>query len=311
MCLRGVYLTRMAKMPFALRARYDWKLRTRSLPLGERTVLMGVLNTTPDSFSDGGAFDSPATAIEHGLQMLEDGADIVDIGGESTRPGKHKPVSIREEINRVLPVLKGILRHRPDAVLSIDTYNSQTATAALEAGAEIVNDVSGFLWDEAMAQVCVGARCGVVLMHTRGRPEEWRALPPLEPGQVVPHVVRTLQQRLDEALKAGIEQEQIVLDPGFGFGIIADQNYSLLSDLDELTSLGQPLLAGVSRKGFLGKTLSPLYKGKDVPADRRGNASLAAVTATILAGAHLVRVHDVRPSREAAAIADAILAASS
>ncbi len=301
----------MAKMPFALRARCDWKLRTRSLPLGERTVLMGVLNTTPDSFSDGGAFDSPAAAIEHGLQMFEDGADIVDIGGESTRPGMRKPVGIREEIDRVIPVLKGILRHRPEAILSIDTHKSQTATAALEAGAEIVNDVSGFLWDESMAQVCVGARCGVVLMHTRGRPEEWHALPPLEPDQVVPQVRRVLHQRLDEALKAGMEQEQIVLDPGFGFGIIADQNYSLLASLDELTRLGQPLLAGVSRKGFLGKTLSPLYKGKDVPADRRGNASLAAVTATILAGAHLVRVHDVRPSREAAAIADAILAASS
>jgi dihydropteroate synthase len=307
MCLRGVYLTRMAKMPFALRARCDWKLRTRALPLGERTVVMGVLNTTPDSFSDGGAFDSPAAAIEHGLRMFEDGADIVDIGGESTRPGKHKQVGIREEIDRVLPVLKGILRHRPGAILSVDTYKSQTAAAALEAGAEIVNDVSGFLWDESMAQVCAGARCGVVLMHTRARPEEWHALPPLDPHQVVPIVKVALQRRLDEALKGGIEQEQIVLDPGFGFGIIAGQNYSLLAGLDELTSLGRPLLAGVSRKSFLARTLSSLYKGKDVPADRRGNASLAAVTATILAGAHLVRVHDVRPSREAAAIADAIL----
>jgi len=297
-------------MPFASRARSDWKLRTRSLPLGERTVVIGVLNTTPDSFSDGGAFDSPAAAIEHGLQMLEDGADIVDIGGESTRPGKRKPVGIREEINRVLPVLKGILRHHPEAILSIDTYKSQTAAASLDAGAQIVNDVSGFLWDEAMAQVCLGARCGVVLMHTRGRPEEWHALPPLNPNQVVPQVRQALHQRLEQALKAGIERERIVLDPGFGFGIIADQNYSLLAGLDELSGLGQPLLAGVSRKGFLGKTLSPLYNGVDVPVDRRANASLAAVTATILAGAQLVRVHDVRPTREAAAIADAILAAS-
>ena len=300
----------MSKMPFASRARSDWKLRTRSLPLGERTVVIGVLNTTPDSFSDGGAFDSPAAAIEHGLQMLEDGADIVDIGGESTRPGKRKPVGIREEINRVLPVLKGILRHHPEAILSIDTYKSQTAAAALEAGAQIVNDVSGFLWDEAMAQVCLGARCGVVLMHTRGWPEEWHALPPLNPNQVVPQVRQALHQRLEQALKAGIERERIVLDPGFGFGIITDQNYSLLAGLDELSGLGQPLLAGVSRKGFLGKTLSPLYNGVDVPVDRRANASLAAVTATILAGAQLVRVHDVRPTREAAAIADAILAAS-
>jgi dihydropteroate synthase len=301
MCLRGVYLTRMARMPFALRTRRDWKLRTRALPLGKRTVVMGVLNTTPDSFSDGGSFDSPAAAIEHGLRMFEDGADIVDIGGESTRPGKHKRVGIREEIDRVIPVMEGILRHRPGAILSIDTYKSQTAKAALEAGAEIVNDVSGFLWDESMAQVCAGARCGVVLMHTRGRPEEWHALPPLKPDQVVPSVMEALQQRLDAALKAGIDREQIVLDPGFGFGIIAGENYALLAGLEKLTSLGYPLLAGVSRKGFL---------GKDVPTDRRGNASLAAVTATILGGAHLVRVHDVRPSREAAVVADTILAAS-
>src|SRR6201996_4362330 len=233
MCLRGVYLTRMTEMPFALRARCDWKLRTRTLPLGERTMLMGVLNTTPDSFSDGGAFQDPAAAIEHGLQMLEEGADIVDIGGESTRPGKHKPVGAREEIDRVLPVLKGILRHRPDAILSIDTYKSETAKAALEAGAEIVNDVSGFLWDESMAHVCAGARCGVVLMHTRGRPEEWRGLPPLGPNPVVLQPRQALQERLDKALVAGMERERIVLDPGFGFGIIADENYSLLAGLAE------------------------------------------------------------------------------
>ena len=300
----------MTEMPFALRARSDWKLRTRSLPLGERTAVVGVLNTTPDSFSDRGAFHAPAAAIEHGLQMFEEGADIVDVGGESTRPGRHKSVTVREEIDRVVPVLNGILRHQPDAILSIDTYNSQTATAALQVGAEIVNDVSGFSWDEAMAQVCAGAGCGVVLMHTRGRPEEWHALPPLGQSHVVPHVRQALRLRLEQAGKAGIERDRIVLDPGFGFGIMADENYSLIAGLHELTSLGQPLLAGVSRKGFLGKALSRLYKGVDVPVDRRGNASLAAVTATILAGAHLVRVHDVRPSREAAAIADAILAAS-
>ena len=135
--------------------------------------------------------------------MFEEGADIVDIGGESTRPGKRKPVGIREEIDRVLPVLEGILRHRPQAILSIDTYKSQTAAAALAAGAEIVNDVSGFLWDEAMAQVCAAASCGVVLMHTRGRPEEWHALPALDPKQVVPQVRHALQQRLEQALEVG------------------------------------------------------------------------------------------------------------
>jgi dihydropteroate synthase len=300
----------MAEMPFGLRSRCNWKLRTRSLPLGERTVVMGVLNTTPDSFSDGGAFSTPAAGIEYSLAMFEEGADIVDIGGESTRPGKRRPVSVQEEIDRVIPVVEGVLRHRPDAILSIDTYKAQTAASALAAGVEIVNDVSGFLWDEEMSSVCVAVGCGVVLMHTRGRPEEWRTLPPLQQKEVVPLVMRGLRQRLQGALDAGVERERIVLDPGFGFGIILEQNYALLAGLEELSGLGQPLLAGVSRKAFLGRTLSPLYQGVDAPAGRRGSASLAAVTAAILAGAQLVRVHDVRPSREAATIADAILAAS-
>jgi dihydropteroate synthase len=300
----------MAEMPFPLRSRYDWKLRTRSLPLGERTIVMGVLNTTPDSFSDGGAFSTPAAGIEYALAMFEDGADIVDIGGESTRPGKRRPVIVQEEIDRVIPVVEGVLRHRADAILSIDTYKAPTAASALTAGVEIVNDVSGFLWDQEMARVCAAASCGVVLMHTRGRPEEWRTLPALQQKEVAPLVRQGLHQRLQEALEAGIERERIVLDPGFGFGILLDQNYALLAGLEELSSLGQPLLAGVSRKTFLGRTLSQLYQGVDAPVGRRGNASLAAVTAGILAGAQLVRVHDVRPSREAAAIADAILAAS-
>jgi dihydropteroate synthase len=300
----------MAEMPFPLRSRCDWKLRTRSLALGERTVVMGVLNTTPDSFSDGGAFSTPAAGIEYALAMFEEGADIVDIGGESTRPGKRRPVTVQEEIDRVVPVVEGVLRHRPDAILSIDTYKGQTAAAALAAGVEIVNDVSGFSWDEEMSSVCVATGCGAVLMHTRGRPEEWRTLPPLQQKDVVPLVRRGLQERLQGALEAGVAPERIVLDPGFGFGIILEQNYALLAGLEELSGLGQPLLAGVSRKTFLGRTLSPLYRGVDAPVGRRGSASLAAVTAAILAGAQLVRVHDVRPSREAAAIADAILAAS-
>jgi len=296
-------------MPFALRSPCDWKLRTRSLPLGERTLLMGVLNTTPDSFSDGGLFAAPAAAIEHTLAMFEEGADIVDIGGESTRPGKHTPVGMQEEIDRVLPVLEGVLHARPDSILSVDTYKAETAAAALRSGVEIVNDVSAFLWDAAMPRVCAAAGCGVVLMHTRGRPEEWHKLPDLQPNQVVPHVKAALQECLKRAQNEGIARERIVLDPGFGFGIILEQNYSLLAGLEDLAALGQPLLAGVSRKKFLGRTLAPLYNGVDAPVGMRGSASLAAVTATILAGAHLVRVHDVRESREVAAIADAILAA--
>jgi dihydropteroate synthase len=293
-------------MPFAKRSCYDWKLRTQSLPLGKRTLVMGILNTTPDSFSDGGAFATHARAIEHALAMLEDGADIVDIGGESTRPGKRQPLSIQEEIDRVLPVLEGVLRHRPESILSIDTYKSATAAAALDAGAQIVNDVSGFSWDEAMARVCAAAGCGVVLMHLRGRPEQWEELP--EP--LVSLVMQELQQRLDHARLAGIGRERIILDPGFGFGKAFDRNYFLLVGLEEFSRLGQPLLAGVSRKAFLGRTLAPLNRGVDAPVERRRTASLAAVTAAVLAGAHLVRVHDVRLAREAAAIADAVLLAA-
>jgi dihydropteroate synthase len=271
---------------------------------------MGVLNMTPDSFSDGGGFTTHASAIEHALAMFGEGADIIDVGGESTRPGKHEPVSIPEEIDRVVPVLEGVLRHRPGSILSVDTYKAETAVAALRAGAEIVNDVSGLLWDRAMAQVCAAAGCGVVLMHTRGRPEEWHALPAMDSRQVVPQVIQELAERLHAALKAGIERERIVLDPGFGFGKAYDRNYSLLAGLTELSSLGQPLLVGVSRKGFLARTLAPLYEGVDAPVERRSDASLAAATAAILAGADLVRAHDVRSTREAALVADAVLEAA-
>jgi dihydropteroate synthase len=217
-------------MPFATRSRCDWKLRTQSLPLGKRTLVMGVLNTTPDSFSDGGAFTTHAAAIEHALAMFDDGADIVDIGGESTRPGKREPVGIPQEIDRVIPVLEGVLRHRPESILSVDTYKSATAAAALHAGAEIVNDVSGFLWDEAMAQGLRRGRCGVVLMHPRPAGGVARAARH-GPEQVVPQVKQELQQRLEQALQAGIERERIVLDPGFGFGKAYDQNYFLFAGL--------------------------------------------------------------------------------
>jgi dihydropteroate synthase len=300
----------MKAMVFAPRSPCEWKLRTQSLATGKRTLVMGVLNTTPDSFSDGGGYSTHASAIERALEMFGEGADIVDIGGESTRPGRLELVSISEEIDRVVPVIEGVLRHRRHSILSIDTYKSETAGAALHAGAEIVNDVSGFLWDRAMAQVCATAGCGVVLMHTRGRPEEWSTLPGLDPKQVLPQVKQELKERLREALEAGIDRERIVLDPGFGFGKAYERNYPLLAGLAELSSLGQPLLAGVSRKAFLGRTLAPLYQGVDVPVGCRGNASLAAVTAAILAGAALVRVHDVRSTREAAAVADAVLEAA-
>jgi dihydropteroate synthase len=309
-------------MTFVRRPRFTWQLRTRSLPLGERTLVMGVLNVTPDSFSDGGAFFDTNSAVQHALSMLDQGADLIDIGGESTRPrsqefGTHDPISSQQEQDRVLPVIEAVLRDRPKSVLSIDTYKAETARAAIAAGAEIVNDVSGFEWDLAMPQACADLQCGVILMHTRGRPNEWRTQPPLAQNEVVPLVKSGLAQSLECALAAGIDRSRIVLDPGYGFGKAFDNNYPLLAHQDELLELGAPLLAGVSRKSFLGRTLArslslntaAAIEPPDVPPQARGNATLAAATAAILAGASIVRVHDVRPALEAARIADAIVAA--
>jgi dihydropteroate synthase len=295
-------------MPFLRRDEFIWKLRSRSLSLGRRTLVMGVLNVTPDSFSDGGRFLYPATAAADALRMIEQGADIIDVGGESTRPGKHAEVTAEEEQSRVLPVIDAILKSRPDALLSIDTYKASTAEAAIQAGAEIVNDVSAFAWDSRMAQTCKGLGCGVVLMHTRGRPSEWKRLPPLAKDEVLPLVKAGLKRSLACALAADIEPDRIVLDPGYGFGKSFDENYPLLAHQEELRELGLPILVGPSRKSFLGRTLAPLHGGVSAPVKDRDHATVAATVAAILAGAHVVRVHDVRPAVEAAAIADAILA---
>jgi dihydropteroate synthase len=270
---------------------------------------MGILNITPDSFSGDGLLADQSRAVDVGLAMLEAGAEILDVGGESTRPGKRECLPAEEEIGRILPVIAGILKQRPEATISIDTYKSETAKAAVAAGSETVNDVSGFLWDEAMAGTCAKLACGVVLMHTRGRPEEWSGLPGLSADDVVAVVKSDLRERLNTALIAGVRPERIVLDPGLGFGKAYQSNFPLLARLDELRGLGRPLLSGVSRKSFLGRALAPLRGGIDAPASERGNATIAAVTASILAGADIVRVHDVRPAVEAAAIADALLAA--
>jgi dihydropteroate synthase len=286
-------------MPFAARPRFDWRLRTRTLPLGQRTLLMGILNVTPDSFSDDGQFLSPGAALNRALQMLDDGADLLDLGGESTRPNA-TPVAPAEEQARVLPLLRAILAARPSAVVSIDTYHAETARLAVEAGAEIVNDVSGHLWDPAMSATCAALGCGAVLMHTRGRPQEWRTQPALPPDKVLPLVLGGLKARAEAALAAGIAREAIVLDPGFGFGKVLDENYPLLAHLDQLRSLGFPVLAGVSRKSFLTRVV-PSEAGGELP-------TTVANTAAILAGAHILRVHDVRAARSAATIADRVLA---
>src|SRR5271170_122711 len=191
-------------MSFTRRSEFLWRLRTRSLALGVRTLVMGVLNVTPDSFSDGGLYHDADDAVEHGLRMLDEGADLLDVGGESTRPGLKDGLSAADEQERVLPVIAAILKARPEAVISIDTYKASTAKVAVDAGAEIVNDVSGFLWDGEMAATCAGLDCGVVLMHTRGRPDEWKAQAPLAVDEVLPLVRRELGQCLQAALDAGV-----------------------------------------------------------------------------------------------------------
>ena len=297
-------------MPFVSRPRSRWQLRSRALPVGERTLVMGIVNVTPDSFSGDGVLDRER-AVEQALDMLDEGASILDLGGESTRPGAHGLMSDAEEQDRVLPVLAAVLAERPDSILSIDTYRAATARAAIHAGAEIVNDVSGFLWDPSMAATCAELACGVVLMHTRGRPSEWKTLPALRDEAVTPLVLRELAARRDSALAAGILRERIVLDPGYGFGKAFDANYPLLAAQDKLLALGHPLLGGVSRKSFLGRALAPLRNGTDAQVDQREVATIAATVAAVLNGASIVRVHSVRPAVEAVAIADAILRARS
>jgi dihydropteroate synthase len=299
-----------------MRPVFEWNIGSRSLQLGKRTLVMGVINVTPDSFSDGGVNFDRDRAAEYGLRLLDDGADIIDVGGESTRPGakvlpsaesvdpgqeqlKH-PVSEQEELQRVIPVIAALKQKRPEAVISIDTYKASVARAAIEAGAEIVNDVSGFRWDPQMVKTLAELRCGAVLMHMRGRPEEWRTLPPV--SDVVTLVKRELRAWADTTLLGGVKRERIVLDPGFGFGKSFQENYPLLKRFDELHELRYPLLAGVSRKSFIGRALA--RDGDDAPVAERLYGTIAAETAVILKGAHIIRTHDVRACADAARIAD-------
>jgi len=286
---------------------FEWRLRSRSLTLGQRTLVMGILNVTPDSFSDGGQFLARDRAVAHALQMLDDGADILDIGGESTRPGARvaeSGVSAEEELRRVLPVIEDVLRERPGSVISVDTYKTEVAKAAIQAGAEIINDVSAMRWDQQMPSTMVQLHCGVVLMHTRGRPEEWGTLPP---SPDIVHEVRVeLRAWAEAAVGCGIGRDRLVLDPGFGFGKRFNENYPLLGRFDELHDLGFPLLSGTSRKSFVGRTLA--HDGQDAPAEQRVFGTVATVAASVMKHAHIVRVHDVKPAVDAVRVADEILA---
>jgi len=293
-----------------MRSVFDWNIGTRTLLLGKRTLIMGVLNVTPDSFSDGGKFLDKDRAVEHALQLLQDGADVIDIGGESTRPGAKTSdaenpitpgaVSEQEELDRVIPVIALLKQVEPKALISVDTYKASVARAAVEAGAEIVNDISGFLWDPKMRKMLAELRCGAILMHMRGRPDEWRNLPPA--SDIVTLVKRELSERVDAAMMAGIKRERIVLDPGFGFGKNFQENYPLLKRFEEFHGLRYPLLVGISRKSFVGRALA--RDGKDAAITERIYGTLAAETVAILKGAHIIRTHDVRICADTIRIAD-------
>jgi dihydropteroate synthase len=282
------------------RKQFRLKLRSQTLVLGERTIVMCVLNVTPDSFSDGGKFFDAQKAIEHAVAMERGGADLLDIGGESTRPGSEE-TSASQELDRILPVLEG-LRGRLKIPVSVDTRRSTIAELAICAGAEIINDVSGLRSDARMAHVAAKHGVPLILMHMRGEPGTMQRGPFAR--NVMKDVVRGLRESLATARKAGVAKSQIVLDPGIGFGKSYSQNYELIEKLPRLAALGYPLLVGSSRKGFIGATLA--RSGKPVPPEERTWGTAATVTASILGGAHIVRVHDVEEMVQVARVADCV-----
>jgi len=283
---------------------YRLKLRSRALLLGERTLIMGVLNVTPDSFSDGGKFFSLKGAVDGALAMERAGADLLDIGAESTRPGS-TGISAAEELQRLLPVLEA-LRGRLKIPISVDTRKASVAEIALGAGAALLNDSSGLKNDPRIAEVAAKFGVPLILMHMRGTPQTMQKQPFAK--NVVKDVIAGLRDSVAIARRTGVRKSQIILDPGIGFGKSFKQNYELLARLPELAKLGYPLLVGSSRKGFLGATLA--VHGKPAPPEARIWGTAATVTASILGGAHIVRVHDVAEMAQVAKVADALRNAS-
>jgi len=272
-----------------------WRVGERAFDCSERTLVMGILNVTPDSFSDGGRFLDRAAAVAHATRMVDDGADILDVGGESTRPGSNA-VSVDEELERVRPVIERLAELHPAIPISIDTRKASVAAEALAAGAAIVNDVSGGA-DPEMFDVVRARDAAVVLMHMRGNPATMQQAPHYE--DVVGEVHEYLRQRIEAAELAGIEPERIAIDPGIGFGKDLEHNLELMRRVDALLDLGRPVLVGPSRKQFLGTIL-------DVPEDDRVEGTIGAVIWLVSRGAHLARVHDVKEVVRAVRVADAI-----
>jgi dihydropteroate synthase len=273
-----------------------WRCRGRELALGAQTLVMGIVNVTPDSFSDGGMFEDADAAVRHGLGLLEEGADVLDVGGESTRPGS-EPVGSEEEALRVLPVLEGLRREAPEAFLSVDTRTPSVAERALAAGVDVVNDI-GAGTDPAMFDALAGSGAGMVLMHMRGEPKTMQADPRYD--DVVAEVRAFLAERIEAALAAGIGRDRLCIDPGIGFGKNLEHNLALLRSIASFRELGAAVLAGASRKRFIGE-----LAGVADAADRR-DGSLAAAVWCAAQGVDVVRVHDVAPTVQALRVADAI-----
>ncbi len=278
-----------------MRKLFYWKLRSREIKLGERTALMGVLNVTPDSFSDGGKYSDPDRAFAHAIEMEEQGADIIDVGAESTRPGSAR-ISAAEEIRRLIPVLKR-LKDRLAIPVSVDTYKAEVAERALDLGVEIINDPSGLTIEPNMARIVSNHDAGLILNHMRGRPETWAKLAPMPDPMGT--IARDLEAAVSRARHTGIDKSRIAIDPGIGFGKRKEQNSLILARLGALAALDLPILVGPSRKQFLAHATD----------EETRFATAAAVAACVLSGAHMLRVHDVREMRAAADVADEILEA--
>lgn len=273
-----------------------WHCRNLKLDLTSHTHLMGILNVTPDSFSDGGFFLEPDRAVEHAIKMEQEGADIIDIGGESTRPGS-LPVSEQEEMDRVLPVIENLINHI-QIPISIDTYKAKVALAALEAGASIVNDISGCRFDPLMPNIIAQTKAGLIIMHIKGTPRNMQENPHYK--NVLSEIIEYFQQCISTVSQKGVAKSCIVLDPGIGFGKRLKDNFDILQNLNRLTYLGYPILVGPSRKSFIGKILN-------LPPEKRLEGTAATVTASILHGADIIRVHDIKQMKHVATIADAII----
>ena len=267
---------------------YKWKLRNKTISLGGSPLIMGILNATPDSFSDGGKFNTTKKATNHALKMIDDGADIIDIGGESTRPGS-KQISLNEEINRTIPIIKSLRKLNDSILISIDTSKSEVARQAMEEGADIINDVTSYNNDLNMPEIVRKYEAGIILMHMQGTPENMQIDPSYD--NVIGEVSEFLNKKILDSIKSGILKESIIIDPGIGFGKNINQNLTLLKNLDKFTKV-HPTLIGLSRKSFIGKII-----GEKDPKGRLAG-SLGATAFSIIQGAHILRVHDVKETRD-------------